>query len=107
MVLSDFQAIRNLLEAEQKRIADEILHYPPPIPRCDTQFNGLLEERATVAQALYDLDALVRAADAPGDCLAEFVGSARAIEGAAGRQIEALIEVSARTVVLPIVTERY
>ncbi|MBI5879810.1 MAG: hypothetical protein HZB53_19360 [Chloroflexi bacterium] len=63
--MTELQQIRAILERERRRIADEICHYPPPIARCDAQFNGLLEERAAVAQALYDLDAIARGGSAP------------------------------------------
>jgi len=49
------------LEAERRRLVDEIVHYPPPIPRCDVQYNTLLEERAAVAQELYRAEQLSRA----------------------------------------------
>jgi len=83
--------IRAVLEAEQRRLAEEIRHYPPPIPRCDAQFNALIEQRANVAQALYDLSGLSRDDNhAPGGWSA-FAESARAIEGDAGRQIASLL----------------
>jgi hypothetical protein len=47
-----WQRIQLQLEAEKQRIFQEIRHYPPPIPACDVQFNGLLEERATILQEL-------------------------------------------------------
>jgi hypothetical protein len=46
------QEIQNHLEKEKQRIFDEILHYPPPIPACDIQFNFLLEERSNITQEL-------------------------------------------------------
>jgi hypothetical protein len=47
-----WQEIGIYLEMEKKRIFDEILSYPPPIPACDVQFNFLLEERAKISQEL-------------------------------------------------------
>lgn len=44
--------IRTYLEQKKKQIMDEIIHYPPPIPACDVQFNYLLAERSQVEQAL-------------------------------------------------------
>ena len=44
--------IESQLETEKQRIFDEILHYPPPIPACDVQFNFLLEERSAITQEL-------------------------------------------------------
>jgi len=43
------QQVNAQLEAEKRRINDEINHYPPPIPACDAHFNYLLEQRAAVA----------------------------------------------------------
>ena len=45
------------LEAEQRRINEEIKLYPHPIPACDAQFNYLLEERTRIAQELARLAA--------------------------------------------------
>lgn len=89
------QEIRAALEDEQRRINEEIRGYPPPIPRCDAQFNGLLEERAALAQALYDLDAIARDGDLTRDRLAEFARAARAIEGTAGGRISTILEAAA------------
>src|SRR5438067_148059 len=44
--------IRDHLEYERRRIAQEIRAYPTPIAACDAQFNHLLEERATISQEL-------------------------------------------------------
>ena len=43
---------RDALEAERRRLDEEIRTYPRPIPRCDAQFNHLLEERARIAAAI-------------------------------------------------------
>lgn len=40
------------LLAEKARIADEIRHYPMPIPACDAQYNHLVERRADIERAL-------------------------------------------------------
>ena len=40
------------LEAESRRINEEIRNYPRPIAACDLQFNYLLEERARLAGEL-------------------------------------------------------
>ena len=47
---STWQSVRERLESDRRRINDEIEHYPPPIPRCDAQFNYLLEARANIAR---------------------------------------------------------
>jgi hypothetical protein len=43
---------RRQLLAEKARIADEIRHYPMPIPRCDAQYNHFVERRAEIERAL-------------------------------------------------------
>ena len=53
-----WQIAREHLEKKKSQISEEILHYPPPIPACDAQFNFLLAERARLAQALGQLAAL-------------------------------------------------
>ena len=40
------------LEAESRRINEEIRDYPRPIAACDLQFNYLLEERARLTGEL-------------------------------------------------------
>jgi hypothetical protein len=49
---NEWQRIKTYLEAEKRRINDEINQYPPPIPACDAQFNYLLEQRAGIAQEI-------------------------------------------------------
>ncbi len=44
--------LRASLEARRKQLDDEIRAYPTPIPRCDAQFNFLIEERARIAAAI-------------------------------------------------------
>ena len=44
------------LEAEKRRIDEEIKNYPRPIAACDLQFNHLLEERARLAGELDRMD---------------------------------------------------
>jgi hypothetical protein len=38
-------AVEARLERLKKQVVAEIHEYPPPIPRCDAQFNHLLEQR--------------------------------------------------------------
>ena len=38
-------------------LADEIRSYPTPIPRCDAQFNHLVEQRSRLSRLLTDLEA--------------------------------------------------
>ena len=45
------------LEARRAELDAEIRSYPTPIPRCDAQFNHLLEERATLVHQIEELKA--------------------------------------------------
>lgn len=47
-----WRQIQRHLQDEKVRLFQEIRSYPPPITACDAQFNGLLEERATVLRIL-------------------------------------------------------
>ena len=47
---------RAALERERLRVQAEIVSYPMPIPACDVYFNGLLEERARICEALARLE---------------------------------------------------
>jgi hypothetical protein len=50
--------LRARLEAERRRLDDEIRQYPTPIPRCDAQFNHLFDQRARIVAAIDALAAL-------------------------------------------------
>jgi hypothetical protein len=73
-----WDSIRIRLENERKRVAEEIRAYPTPIPRCDEQFNHLIERRERLADALARLDATARsaaAASANASPVAAFIDS--------------------------------
>jgi hypothetical protein len=55
---SAFQRIRLRLESERDRIHREIRDYPTPIPRCDAQFNHLLEQRDSIARELQRFESI-------------------------------------------------
>ncbi len=44
--------LRASLEARRKQLDEEIRAYPTPIPRCDAQFNFLMEERTRIVREL-------------------------------------------------------
>ena len=48
------------LEAEKRRLYEEIRNYPTPIAGCDQQFNYLLEQQALVAAELKHIRAANR-----------------------------------------------
>ena len=43
------------LEARRQELDAEIRSYPTPIPRCDAQFNHLMEERDRIVRALQEI----------------------------------------------------
>ena len=71
--------IKTCLEKEQKRIHDEIINYPPPIPACDVQFNHLLEERAGIRQELHRSETNKAGSV---ESIREFIGSSQYIDDA-------------------------
>jgi DNA-binding transcriptional ArsR family regulator len=81
------QSVYRLLKAELERrraaIIDEIRHYPPPIPACDVQYNGLLEERTLITQELKQLERLglvITSTDNARQQLDAFMRSSRFID---------------------------
>ena len=46
---------RAALEARRRQLDAEIRAYPTPIPRCDAQFNALMEERGRIVRELESL----------------------------------------------------
>ncbi|HEY2862071.1 MAG TPA: hypothetical protein VGK37_00445 [Casimicrobiaceae bacterium] len=60
------------LAGARTALADQIRAYPTPIPRCDAQFNHLLEQRTVLSCLLSELDiALCRAGG--GNALRDFL----------------------------------
>lgn len=49
--------LQRWLTGVRAALADEIRSYPTPIPRCDAQFNHLVEHRGHLSRLLTDLDA--------------------------------------------------
>lgn len=47
-----YATLRASLEARRKQLDEEIHAYPTPIPRCDAQFNFLMEERSRIVAEL-------------------------------------------------------
>jgi hypothetical protein len=69
--------VKACLESESERVHTEIRAYPTPIPRCDAQFNHLIERREGLFQELARLDAarLSAAADDDGMRVEDFIDS--------------------------------
>jgi hypothetical protein len=49
--------LQRWLSGTRAVLADEIRSYPTPIPRCDAQFNHLIEQRGRLSRLLTDLEA--------------------------------------------------
>ena len=78
-----WQGIRLRLENERDRVGREIRNYPTPIPRCDAQFNHLIEQRDSIARALQRVETLSRGAvDAGGlvETLIDELGLSEAVK---------------------------
>ena len=85
-----WQRIRQHLEAEKQQIFQEIRHYPPPIPACDVQFNGLLAERAAILQALGQVESILQQAltgEAAVGLLDEFLRTSPYVDDALAERI--------------------
>lgn len=51
--------LQRWLTGARALLADEIRNYPTPIPRCDAQFNHLVEQRDRLSRFLNELDAVL------------------------------------------------
>jgi chorismate mutase len=70
--------IKGHLKDRKRCIDEEIRTYPTPIPRCDAQFNYLLEQRTRLSQELGRITALAESGLGAGDYLGlieEFIKS--------------------------------
>jgi hypothetical protein len=67
---TNWEMVKACLESERERVHAEIRAYPTPIPRCDAQFNHLIETRERLFQELARLDAVVRSSEVPDDYVA-------------------------------------
>jgi hypothetical protein len=89
-----WQRIQEQLEAQKERIVQEISQYPPPIPACDAQFNGLLEERATILQELGQVNRILKqrlTAREQIELLDEFMQSSHHLDGELAESIRQLL----------------
>ena len=65
-----WELVKACLESERERVHAEIRAYPTPIPRCDAQFNHLIETRERLFHELARLDAAVQSSEVPDDDVA-------------------------------------
>lgn len=85
-----WRQIQRHLEDEKERLFQEIRSYPPPIPACDAQFNGLLEERATVLHILgemKDVRKQSRSSSEQIDLLDKLIASSHHLSGELAEQV--------------------
>jgi hypothetical protein len=84
------QRIRALLQEENQRLQREIRAYPTPVPRCDEQFNHLIERREHLFRESAQLDNAAESGLAQrAEWLRGFIDSSRCLEEAAKRQLKA------------------
>ncbi len=81
-----WQAVKSHLEAERRRIVDEIRGYPPPIAGCDAQYQFLTERRHLIAQELVRLEAAQRGGESALD---EFLATSAFIDSTQARRMRA------------------
>jgi len=84
------ERIRALLDDERRRLHEEIRGYPTPIPRCDQQFNYLIDRRDLLASELARLDAAEPAAQADdrGAWLEAFIDSSACLDAGAKSRLK-------------------
>jgi chorismate mutase len=66
LLSTTWDLVKACLESEREQVRAEIRAYPTPIPRCDAQFNHLIEKRERLFQELARLDA-ARSSEVPHD----------------------------------------
>ena len=87
-----WDGIRSRLEGERDRVCGEIRDYPTPIPRCDAQFNHLLEQRDSIARELQHVDSAAATRD-PADaarCIQRLVGESSCLSETAKSELRLL-----------------
>lgn len=91
----DLRSIKDVLMREQRRIVLEILHYAPPITRCDVQYNTLLEERAAINREMARLEHMMQASQpSPDDAqaLRDYIAHAAFLDGDAKQRLLTLLQ---------------
>ena len=87
--------VRDHLRRLQRSLNEEIRGYPTPIPRCDAQFNRLVEERGRLYRALERIETSAGPTRERANCvdlLQEFAASPRYIDDAAEEEIRARVK---------------
>jgi hypothetical protein len=90
-----WEGIRAQLESERQRTLEEIRAYPTPIPRCDQQFNLLIERRERLFQELARLDDIARSSAFATDGasrLEEFIDSCGCLDEDARLRLKSTLD---------------
>ncbi len=77
--------IRERLEIERTRLCEEAAAYPTPIPRCDQQFNHLIEQRDRIFRELDRIDSI----GANAAALEAYIGTSACIDDGTKRALRA------------------
>ena len=85
--------LKACLESERERVHAEIRAYPTPIPRCDAQFNHLIEKRERLFQELARLDAAARSSTVADGAarVEEFIESSGCLVDDAKRRLKSAL----------------
>jgi hypothetical protein len=85
--------VKACLESERERLHAEIRAYPTPIPRCDAQFNHLIETRERLFHELARLDAARSSAvgDDGAARVEEFIESSGCLDDDAKRRLKSAL----------------
>ena len=88
------ETIRAYLRSERDRIFEEIRAYPTPIPRCDAQFNHLIEKRERLVRELARLETVATSSTVAGDGTARieaFIDSSDYLDAAAKLRLKSAL----------------
>jgi hypothetical protein len=93
LLSTTWDMVKACLESERERVHAEIRAYPTPIPRCDAQFNHLIETRDRLFQELARLDAARSSAMGDGGAarVEAFIGSSGCLDDDAKRRLKSAL----------------
>jgi len=96
------ERIRAALENERQRLQEEIRSYPTPIPRCDQQFNHLIDRRELLSSELSRLEtAGSSAAGDGGASLEAFIDSSACLDAGTKSRLKAALHQEESVVEMP------
>lgn len=85
--------IRADLDCERQRLHEEIRAYPTPIPRCDQQFNALIDRREQLFAELARLETAAAESTAEGEteALLAFIDSSACLDDGSRQRLKAAL----------------